>query len=228
MVEGVSTILPRANLLRGPRNVVLRNFKRCHKTSSPHPKGCCTGQMFSLLDLQRWLLSWCLATALVLAANPVATTASSHLNAVISLETSLEGSSLSISQEVMNVNSFGFRLLQKLSNSRASDSDGNVFLSPVSVSTALAMAGVGATINSASLGELEAAFGGMNLLGIATENGSREHAMTRLLEDALGSQWDEGSGVELTMANGGWYKASVLPRFKVGSGQLFQCARVSV
>jgi serine protease inhibitor len=146
----------------------------------------------------------------------------------MSLEASLGTMSLSISQEVMNVNSFGFRLLQKLSKSRASDSDGNVFLSPISVSTALAMAGVGATINSTSLDELEAAFGGMNLMGIARGNGSREHAMTRLLEDALGSQWDKGSGVELTAANGGWFKKSVLPRFKVTIDLLFECVRVSV
>ena len=45
---------------------------------------------------------------------------------------------------IPDVNSLGFRLLRQLSG-RAAASDENVFLSPVSVSTALAMAGVGAT-----------------------------------------------------------------------------------
>ena len=172
--------------------------------------------MVASRGLSRWLLrGLCLAAVLLLAAKPVSGKALSkeYIGKRGGVATSPP---LPLNTRVVNVNSFGFRLLEDLSDA-VNASDGNVFLSPVSVSTALAMAGVGATENSDSLSELQAAFGGMNLKGYEYVNklGRRWHPMARMMKEALGSQWNEGSGVDVSFANGGWYKASVLASYKV-------------
>ena len=173
--------------------------------------------MMASRSLSRWILrGLCLAAAMSVAVKPVSARAVSQVG--IGDSVGVETSPPPIRNRVVTVNSFGFRLLQELSGA-ATAPDGNVFLSPVSVSTALAMAGVGATENSDSLSELEAAFGGMNLKGYeyTYENKPprRWHAMARMMEDALGSQWTEGSGVNVSVANGGFYKAAVRDTYKV-------------
>lgn len=105
------------------------------------------------------------------------------------------------------VNTFGLRLLAGLSR-RGRANGGNALISPASVAAALGMAAAGATTGSDAHLELEGALMGISLKQC---NGSTVLA-TALLG---GTKSSEGSGVDISVANSGWFDASVLQSYKV-------------